>query len=65
MKRGVGWVMSCLRSCMRWHSQMASFTALVEGWEMLDCSLEDQEMGLPVSRKMAPDMEWHVTGSMA
>ena len=44
---------------------MASFTALVEDWGTLDYSLEDQEMGPPASRKMAPDMEWHVTGSMA
>ena len=64
-KGGCTMTMSCLRSCMRQCSQMASFAASVEDWEMLDCSLEDQEMGLPVSRKMAPDTEQHVTGSMA
>src|SRR5258708_2803292 len=65
MKREVGWLMSCLRLCMRHQSQMASFaasedamySALVDEWDMLVCSFNLQEMGPPANKKTTPETE--------
>src|SRR5258708_11758818 len=73
MKREVGWLMSCLRSCMRRRSQMASFaasedamySASVDDWDTLVCSFDLQEMGPPANKKTAPETERRVSGSMA
>src|SRR5258705_8921554 len=73
MKREVGWLMSCLRSCMRCRSQMASFaasedamySASVDDWDTLVCSFDLQEMGPPANKKTAPETERRVLGSMA
>ena len=73
MKRGVGCEMFCFKSCMRCHSQTvslvasveATYSALVDDWEMELCNLDDQEMGPPVSKNMAPDTDHCVSGSMA
>jgi len=43
----------------------ATYLAPVEDCETLACSFNLQEMGPPVSRKMAPETEQHMLGSMA
>ncbi len=42
-----------------------TYSALVEDWDTLDCSLELQEMGLPASRKTALETEQQVLGCIA
>ena len=72
MNSGVGIVVSCLRSFMRQRSQMASlaasveamYSASVEDWDMLDWSLELQEIGPPARRKIALEMDQRELGSM-
>ena len=46
-------------------SEDATYSASVEDWETDNCNLEHQEMGPPASKKMEPEMEQWLSGSMA